>query len=93
MLYCAESDSEQYNTVQSQTPRQYKTAWSQEIEMSENPKLPNTVRSQQLKFTADQKCLSLHKVQHCAEFCQGHFCLCRPLLALIENLKFFRKYI
>ena len=45
-----------------------------------SPKLTNTTRSQT-------------PCRHCEEFCRNQFCLCRPLLALIENIKCFKKYM
>ena len=58
----------------------------------------NIPRSQQLNLPQIQKCLTLLGVElgavlACAEFCREQFCLCRPLLALNENIKFLKQYM
>ena len=75
--HCAESDSAQYHT-----------APSQEIEMSKNPKLSNTVRSRTPRSVKLRQ-VRLSAVSHCVEFCREQFCLCRPLLAFNDNKKKF----
>ena len=81
---------QRYSQKKRDSAQYYYTARSGEIEMSENPILANTAQSQNI-------CFDFRKLQFSGLLGSTYILICRKnfenLLALIENLKLFRKYI